>query len=366
MFDNVQIPASATAKLRALSVQLIEIPGGVILKRGCREMRITGKEVAAALGHILTVTADRGATVDEICHAFSSPVGDAVRKLIERLVECRFLLVAEGSRADLETPESNLEIFYWHFGLTEQQAVAKLNRRQIAILGVNFVSRQLIAALQASGMENALVVDVPLLRNLRLFAEPDTLDLAQWPSSPPLHYEDWLEGTNEKDLRCIVVTSDFGNHEILDQWNSFCLQHNYHFLPVVLENFEGYVGPLVIPKETACYQCLRARQNSHLPDPELARAIEAQSFLSQPFIGFHPSMASILGDITAIELIKYYTGLHPLWNVGTLIEVNLLSPHVRTRKVLKIPRCKACSTLNTTVRSEIVKPVMERTNPIVQ
>ncbi|MFB3146853.1 MAG: hypothetical protein ACE1ZO_06975, partial [Nitrospirales bacterium] len=62
---------------------------------------------------------------------------------------------------------------------------------------------------------------------------------------------------------------------------------------------------------------------------------------------FHPSMASILGDIAAMEMTKFYSQSMPLWNVGKLIEVNLLATRMTPRKVLKLPRCPVCSPLQT-------------------
>jgi hypothetical protein len=69
-------------------------------------------------------------------------------------------------------------------------------------------------------------------------------------------------------------------------------------------------------------------------------------------------MASILGDIAAFELTKFYSGVIPQWNVGTMIEVNLLATHLTTRKVLKVPRCRACSPVNSKAVVELVKPVI--------
>jgi thiazole/oxazole-forming peptide maturase SagC family component len=109
----------------------------------------------------------------------------------------------------------------------------------------------------------------------------------------------------------------------------------------------GYIGPLVIPSETACLECLKARQNSHLQDHVSRHAVEAVAFESQGYLGFHPSMAHILGDIAAFEVFKFCSGSLPSVNVGTLIEVNLLATRITTRRVLKVPRCPACSPLNT-------------------
>jgi hypothetical protein len=56
-------------------------------------------------------------------------------------------------------------------------------------------------------------------------------------------------------------------------------------------------------------------------------------------------MASVLGDIAAIELTKFYSRALPLWRVGVVMEVNLLAGRIDARKVLRVPRCGACSNL---------------------
>src|SRR5262249_10319169 len=145
---------------------------------------------------------------------------------------------------------------------------------------------------------------------------------------------------------CIVATSDFGGLTSMRQWNEFCVTRNIHFFPVVLQNLVGYVGPLVVPGETPCFECVRARQNANIEDPTTRAAAEPHAFSSQHVIGFHPSMATILGDIAAVELGKFYGGWLASESVGSLIVVRLLVPSVTTHRVLKIPRCPVCSDLN--------------------
>ena len=58
-------------------------------------------------------------------------------------------------------------------------------------------------------------------------------------------------------------------------------------------------------------------------------------------------MASILADIAAVEIVKYFTGL-PQMRAGHLIEVNLLAGKMDSAKVLKVPRCAVCSPVRST------------------
>jgi hypothetical protein len=53
----------------------------------------------------------------------------------------------------------------------------------------------------------------------------------------------------------------------------------------------------------------------------------------------------MLGDIAAFEVIKVFGDALPNRKVGSLIEVKLLIPELKARKILKIPRCRVCSPL---------------------
>ena len=163
----------------------------------------------------------------------------------------------------------------------------------------------------------------------------------------PRNFQDWKDNTDHESLDCLVATSDFGGQSLLREWNQFCVERKRIFLPVVLQDQVGYIGPLVVPGETACFECLLARQNSHKPDRLPSRKIEEVAYEGQSVVGFHPSMAFVLGDIAAFEIIKFFSGALPGWNVGTLIEINLLSTRMTPRKVLKVPRCPVCSPLIT-------------------
>ena len=52
---------------------------------------------------------------------------------------------------------------------------------------------------------------------------------------------------------CLIVATECGNMRLLQDLNCICAKEKRHFYPVVLQNMIGYVGPLVIPGESACY-----------------------------------------------------------------------------------------------------------------
>jgi thiazole/oxazole-forming peptide maturase SagC family component len=254
--------------------------------------------------------------------------------------------------------ESEQEIFYWHFGEQPQLVLDRLNSPRVILLGVNNISHQLAASLHSSGFKNCQVVDYPLLRNLRWF-EDGRLKAEEWSSSLeyPVDYQKWVSDAGLHAVDCMVPTCDFGGIQTLREWNSVWLKSKQIFMPVFLQDFVGHIGPIVIPGETACLECLRARWNSNTEDPETQQTLDDAALDGQLVTGFHPLMASTLGQIAAFELVRFYSGLSALSRVGTLIEVNLLATKLNVRKVLKIPRCYACSSLNMTASTTPLKNV---------
>lgn len=339
-------PISVSPKLKALPCQLISIGNGVLLKRGCTEFRIVGERAAEIVRIVLETTANGGGTKEDICKRFAAHQRPAVEQLIKQLFVRRVLMPADGLAFPDEGQENSLGIFYWHFGEQTKQISRRLESRRIAVLGINEISRQLISSFVGSDVRDFDVVDDPELRNLRMFDETGGVKRQRWQFKSPRQLEEWKSQANPQPGSCLIATSDFGDQQRMRAWNEFCIKRRIHFLPIVLRNVVGYIGPFVIPGETACFECLRARQNANLRDPDAQRVAEAEAFKGQRIVGFHPSMASVLGDLAAIELIKFHSGALPRTPAGTLIEVNLLATELTARKVLKIPRCPVCSPLN--------------------
>ena len=345
--------------LKALPVQFIETDHCIILKRGCTELRIAGKGAAESIGHIFQLATDEEMTCQNICDQFPSVIRPAICEMIEQLVAKRLLVWKEGNTLPNKEPESSLEVFYWHFGATTQSVQNTFHGVSFDIVGVNEITRQLVSSFLAAGFTNFQVIDYPLLRNLRLYDDVGERIPSQW-SIPvsPISYKKWADQLDQNLPTCLIAASDFGGYFQLKQWNQFCFERNCHFFPIVLKDLIGYLGPHVIPGETACFECLSARENSHSKDAQIKQAVNQAAFQSQPFIGSHTSMASILGELASFELTKFYSGVLPNRNVGTLLEVNLLTPYLTSRKVLKIPRCLVCSPLNRTASTQPLKETL--------
>jgi bacteriocin biosynthesis cyclodehydratase domain-containing protein len=328
-------------RLCALPVQLMSIESGVILVRGVTEICISGERATEVVPAVLAAASGDGATRRDLIEQFAAPDRDMVSKLVDDLV-ARYILVRAGTEPPVGGVETGLDVFYWHFGQTAVATAGNLNEKPIVIIGVNTISRSIAQALHSLGMERVQVVDFHILRNFRLFDSSGCLRPEEWPIAAPLAYESWAEGLATGDFACLVAASDFGGPHLMREWNRYCVENGAHFLPVVLDGFTGTIGPLVVPGETACYECLRLRENANMDAPEIERVAEYGAPERQAVTGFHPAMTNILGELAAMELCKMYGGGIP-FRGNQLIEVNLLVPVMLLRRVLKLPLCPVCS-----------------------
>lgn len=333
--------SEAGRKLRLNRLQVMETDAGLLLKRGRAVVQVQGEASAQIAQALLAVAAEGDASREELCDPFPPPLRPSVEQLIQALEARRLLTDATHPEPAEEGPT---DVFYWHFGRGREEVARNLARAAITVVGVNCVSRRLVAALLESGLEAVEVVDYTLLGNVRLFHRDGTLDAAHWPAAlgRPVPWRAWEEAGGGREAGCIVATSDFGGQQLLREWNRRCIAARTPFLPVVLQDLIGTVGPLVIPGEGVCLECVRARENAHMDSPETRRAAEHAAYSGQVVNAFHPSMASILGDLAAMELVKFHGQLMRSQLVGHLFEVNLAVPEIRTRRVLKLPRCQAC------------------------
>jgi thiazole/oxazole-forming peptide maturase SagC family component len=351
--------APPSEKLKALALQLIEMEDAVIVKRGRAEMKISGEQSGEVLRTVLTLAA-RGATREEIYDAFPTVHRKLVAELVDHLVARRFLMVeGENDRGfNVDADEENgLDIFYWHFGTNRAEVSARLAANRIRVVGVNLITRQIAASLRASGAQTIPVVDDVLLRNPELFTDDDSIRADRWDAQTQASIVEGDTGTvNPEAVDCIVAAADGGATEQLREWNDFCVLHRLSYLPVLLQDLVGYVGPLVRPGESACFECLRSRQSSHLSDP-LSRSV-IDSVVDPSVAAFHPSMASILGDLAALEVLKLIGLGGQLARVGYLIEVNFLGQEMKSRRVLKVPRCRVCSSMTKTPATSLSRAVM--------
>jgi molybdopterin-synthase adenylyltransferase len=94
------------------------------------------------------------------------------------------------------------------------------------------------------------------------------------------------------------------------------------------------LGPLVIPRETACWVCQQRRRAGARPPWDTGAADGLYAASRPPF--------PLAVDLLALEVLKHYTRLAPPVVRSHLWRIDVLRGTVELHPVLKLPRCPAC------------------------
>jgi len=326
-------------KLYALSFQIIEQPAGILIKRGCLTFKINAPHISSLLHSLLKHLPAEGISETDLLAQFTETERPRYKILLDALKQRQLIVTTPPT----EQPESPDALFYWHFQQTPQTVAEKLSAQQIAIVGINTITIKLGTLLQEAGVAQVQWLDDPVLRHLPYFDTAGHLTQTL-PYPITLVEEQGSAIPVAAPPKCLIAAADFGGQHTLLAWNQYCVNHNILFLPILLQDLIGYLGPLVVPGETACLACLRARSQANRQDFALWEQIDTQ-VSTHSAVGFHPLMSSMLAELAVLELTKFYAEI-PAVQVGHLIKVNLLATQMHSHKVLKIPRCPVCSTLN--------------------
>jgi bacteriocin biosynthesis cyclodehydratase domain-containing protein len=297
--------------------------GRMVIKRGVTEMLVSGAaatEIVRPLLEVLDGSRDR----DEILGTFSDELAPLAAQLIAALEARRLVRNAEeNASADEAGPLARL---YDQIGTDAGAALSRLSAAHVVVLGDNLVSRTVVADLVDMGVANVRAMAYPGL---------DTRE-----GLPAVR----SSGDAVGDL--VVATSDLGCSDALLDVNRESVAAGRPFLPAWVVGSVGRIGPMVIPRETACLRCASVlgwhEDTSPLPD-DATRANVPAPAAPQAVRGRWPSAHALVGHVTAAEAVKHLAGSPPSDVVGLAIRLDLRQFGGTVRRALKAPRCPDCS-----------------------
>jgi bacteriocin biosynthesis cyclodehydratase domain-containing protein len=317
-------------RLTLLTAHVAATATGILVRRGALQTHIEGPGIGEVFAVLQRLLDNAFLTIPEIIRHFAAPQQKSVTDLL-RLLHSRRLLVSSaeaGASASGKEPEEPRDVFNWHFGLDGVPPGLRRRPGTIALIGHNRLSEIIARALGRSGVNDLVIVSDPCLN----VPECSSAEPAAVVSALP-----------EPPLALLIACSEFGGQHLLKPWNELAVREGIPFLAVLQENLVGTLGPLVIPRETPCLECLAQRQDSQLGDFKRIREFEKLS-VTACANAYHPSMLHVLGETAAFETFLFVSGVSN-GLIGHTTEINLLQRQVRTARVLKAPRCSVCSSV---------------------
>lgn len=273
-------------------------PDEAVVKRGLAEVRCRLPSAADVLERVAEL-ADAGISEDALVGSFPPRIRSEVELLVRGL----------RARGFFERVDSPADSFWLSVGALAPDASVRLPEVSAFVIGSGPLAASTASALVTCGVG-------------RVDTDSD------------------VPRTEDYDLWCAAVEepADSGLLDIAAR----ALAAGVVFLPAWIDDLCIRVGPMTHPLDTACLRCYLLRVDSNDPEREVHRLLRQQGGAGPGGAGFLPPMASMAGQIAALEAVKYLSGL-PVTTVGQVIEMSLVPFRCNVRRVLRVPRCPMCS-----------------------
>jgi bacteriocin biosynthesis cyclodehydratase domain-containing protein len=279
-------------------------PEGMLLEHG-RSTVSFGGAAAVQLLPVLLPLLDGERTVDEIVTAVGEPVRPAVENALDLLAAHG--LLTEGPPLGDELP---CEL---------RRTASYLAQSSLDVAPREIAARLASAAVLLEGEEELVTAVARLLRRSGV-----------------------ERARSDEGASFVATAAALAGDPLLAQRNEAALDSGCAWLPFgCFDGGSATVGPLIVPRETACYRCFVLRRDATAScSRELAslRAISPRASAASPLLALVAALAA--------ERIVRWVGTHDPALPGSVLTVEI-APElaVDEHRLLRVPRCPACSGL---------------------
>lgn len=275
---------------------------------------------------------DGGRTLDGILEPYDEESREAIRSLFGQLREKNVLFDAADWAGEVGRPQLQVTP---RFGPENDR---RLDEASVLVVGVGELGPGIAADLVRSG-----VGSVTFHRPVESGGDGGPMGLLD-----RLADEERFERA-DADLRSslsaadvAVLATDADRPGVAGAFNELAHETGTPWLLAQVRGFDGLVGPVVFPGETACYRCLERRIESNVSEPGSYAAYrdELAGDPSLASVGL-PSFARTVAGYATVDLL-YLLAYGQAFTVGRTITVNFLDLSVDVNEVLKVPRCEVC------------------------
>jgi bacteriocin biosynthesis cyclodehydratase domain-containing protein len=135
-----------------------------------------------------------------------------------------------------------------------------------------------------------------------------------------------------------------------DPWadvvNDIALSEHLVWLPLLLFGASAFIGPLFVPGDGPCQQCVWAREQANWADPDITRLYFdrlARDHASLELYGSLPAFEALTSQWAVLEVTKVLSRFTVPVLLGSLLRIEFLRAGTELHRVVRLPRCPRCS-----------------------
>jgi bacteriocin biosynthesis cyclodehydratase domain-containing protein len=270
-------------------------------------------------------------------------IGEAVDSDAAQLSDDEKALYAPQMKAFsvwLQGSQSNTATAWERSGGPQQLT---LRKAVVVVVGSGLAGAELLRALSLAGIGQLVLVteqDALTEGDAPAVNEPSEIGQTIRRLNPTVNFvalertADLPASLQQMPPNLLIYCPDDFDEAFCEWLNETCLQYALPLLVYRRRGAEVEVGPMVIPRDTACYVCYERRRQATMSPLERQRDADSSD------VG-HLNFA--LGvDYLAMDVIKFLTDAIEPVTRGRMMRLNFASGIPELHPVLKLPRCPAC------------------------
>lgn len=160
----------------------------------------------------------------------------------------------------------------------------------------------------------------------------------------------------DKGEELAIVIARKNNVNLALRLNDYYIEKKVPFLIVLLEPFNSFIGPFVIPYESSCFRCLYEREKENIfYKNDMYELFNSEDCVSRERIPFFNIKATL--GLIEVALMKYV--FRKLRNqsqfgfVNTVKEFDWMKDTISEHKVIKNIKCKSCFSTEKNTASDV-------------
>jgi bacteriocin biosynthesis cyclodehydratase domain-containing protein len=282
--------------------RLVGMGDRLLLEHGQLVVALEGAAVSTLLPHLLPLL-DGTRGLDDLVDRLGVAARPAIEQALETLAAHELLAEGPAAPTDVRTAAHALAAAH---KLAPTVAAERLRGASVAVAGA-----------AATGADVARLLRLAGVRDVRRVS--------------------WRRGA-EVELTVVVPGAD--ELDRLSDWNELALRRGLRWLP--LRPFDGRIGaigPLIVPGESCCYECVLLRRAANVDFGGDFADIEAAPASATADAGVDAITAGLAAHVVLRWIVGRDTTL-----AGWMFAVEASPiPAVTEHPVLRVPRCPACS-----------------------
>ncbi|MGI9273924.1 MAG: TOMM precursor leader peptide-binding protein [Endozoicomonas sp.] len=370
---TVSVVQSAAQEVKGLTMDRLRLTpaasispnkDGVLLQSDLGAFQLHGADVSAFVTDIVPLLQGQH-DLAGICSALERYDDDSIESLINLLVDHGLV---ERDRPDcLEPPWPAHQRFLKAWSVAENRPEANLQNARVLVIGLEPWSVKMVDELAHCGLGHIHIIDGETVSEDDVLCHrelgrdsihsnrAEALKNCIGKTSPwcDISYEPLQLNDNEAFLPTrkenwdlVIVTLASEAQYFLKEVSAYIQQQGFRTLYGTIDGLESWLGPVVVPGETACWNCLRLRRLGAAANPELSHALEnsvlenRQTHRGRSMLS---PMAAVNGQQLAMEALKLLLDYTASDLYSQVSVHNLITNKADSHGIIPVPGCDVCN-----------------------